>query len=396
MNKFEKLIEYIINDEDAKARELFHNIVVEKSRDIYEGIMQQEEVEGDETGQFGHEVSSLQHKMRDEEAVQEDGDDEDGAEDEQEFKLDGDDEAGDLEGPMDGAPEDEFGGAEGNPEEQEIEQKVMNIDTKMDELLAKFDSIMGEKEAGMEEPMGEPGMEEPMAMGEPEGGFPGEEHGVADEARMFEAEEDDCDHCGGKGCSHCEDDHVDEGKMPMKTVDGKKVPAFSADGKGANDLTKDKKDKEDKAKTESRQVPRTATELMREYAEKIKDMNLTGDSEGTAVGTGAKTGRTNVNTKYTGQQSGPDFGGKAVKASTEQVNQDGKTPTKANNEYNKGQTINPLAKQNVNTVPGKAGKAPVTTGHEYTKDAKGAEGQTTDGSVPVAKKSVQVQNTGKK
>ena len=42
MNKFEKLIEYIINDEDDKARELFHNIVVEKSRDIYENIMAQE------------------------------------------------------------------------------------------------------------------------------------------------------------------------------------------------------------------------------------------------------------------------------------------------------------------------------------------------------------------
>jgi len=30
MNRFEQLIEYVINDEDAKARELFHDIVVEK------------------------------------------------------------------------------------------------------------------------------------------------------------------------------------------------------------------------------------------------------------------------------------------------------------------------------------------------------------------------------
>ena len=35
MNKYEKLIEYIINDQESKARELFHEIVVEKSRDIY-------------------------------------------------------------------------------------------------------------------------------------------------------------------------------------------------------------------------------------------------------------------------------------------------------------------------------------------------------------------------
>jgi hypothetical protein len=43
MNKYEKLIEYIINDDDAKARALFHEIVVEKSRDIYESIMEEEQ-----------------------------------------------------------------------------------------------------------------------------------------------------------------------------------------------------------------------------------------------------------------------------------------------------------------------------------------------------------------
>jgi hypothetical protein len=42
MNRFEQLIEYVINDEEAKARELFHDIVVEKSRQIYENIMAEE------------------------------------------------------------------------------------------------------------------------------------------------------------------------------------------------------------------------------------------------------------------------------------------------------------------------------------------------------------------
>jgi len=36
---------------------------------------------------------------------------------------------------------------------------------------------------------------------------------------------------------------VGEGKMPMKTVNGKKVPAFAADGKGKNDLSKKKDSK---------------------------------------------------------------------------------------------------------------------------------------------------------
>jgi F0F1-type ATP synthase membrane subunit b/b' len=41
-SKFEQLIEYVINDEEQKARELFHDIVVEKSREIYENLMNEE------------------------------------------------------------------------------------------------------------------------------------------------------------------------------------------------------------------------------------------------------------------------------------------------------------------------------------------------------------------
>jgi hypothetical protein len=46
-------------------------------------------------------------------------------------------------------------------------------------------------------------------------------------------------------CSGMYESAMQEGKMPMKTVNGKKVPAFAADGKGKNDLTKKK------AKTEA-------------------------------------------------------------------------------------------------------------------------------------------------
>ncbi len=42
MNKFEQLIEYVINDEEQKARALFHDIVVGKSREIYENLMAEE------------------------------------------------------------------------------------------------------------------------------------------------------------------------------------------------------------------------------------------------------------------------------------------------------------------------------------------------------------------
>jgi len=44
-NKFEQLIELFIAEDEAGAKELFHDIVVEKSRDIYESLTDEEQVE---------------------------------------------------------------------------------------------------------------------------------------------------------------------------------------------------------------------------------------------------------------------------------------------------------------------------------------------------------------
>jgi hypothetical protein len=48
IDKFEQLIEYVVNDEEDKAKELFHEIVIEKSRTIYEDIMSEEELSEDD------------------------------------------------------------------------------------------------------------------------------------------------------------------------------------------------------------------------------------------------------------------------------------------------------------------------------------------------------------
>ena len=55
--KFEKLIDLIINENEEQARELFHDIVVEKSREIYESIMDEEMMEG-----FGEEDEGIDRK----------------------------------------------------------------------------------------------------------------------------------------------------------------------------------------------------------------------------------------------------------------------------------------------------------------------------------------------
>ena len=362
MNKFEKLIEYIINDEDQKARELFHTIVVEKSRDIYESIIEDEEaveeqVAGDQVGQMVDEISA-------EETMHEEGDD-----DSEEFSVDdagSDDEVGgDL--PADDMGGDDMGG------EASHDETVMNIDAKLDELLAKFDEIMGGDDMGGSDDMGGDDMGDEM---------PAEEPGM--------------DAMGGDDQSMDMDqgeEQFAEGKKPDADKDGIPDWADKKNGSGKSGSGKSGSGKSGSGKSgkpfESRK--QSTTELMREYVDKIQDMNLTGEAEGTAVGATGK--KTSVNSKsITGP--GADFGGKVVKASAGQECQDGTTPTKASNEYNKGQ--GEIKSGNVNKPGGTAGKSGFKTKEGDYSTEHGKEGQTTDGSVPVSKKSVQVQNTGKK
>ena len=42
--KFETLIDLIINENEEQARALFHDIVVEKSREIYESMMDEDDM----------------------------------------------------------------------------------------------------------------------------------------------------------------------------------------------------------------------------------------------------------------------------------------------------------------------------------------------------------------
>ena len=44
-NKFEEMLERLVNEDRAGAEELFHEIVVEKSRDIYETLLSEDDDE---------------------------------------------------------------------------------------------------------------------------------------------------------------------------------------------------------------------------------------------------------------------------------------------------------------------------------------------------------------
>jgi len=148
MNRFEQLIEYVINDEEAKARELFHDIVVEKSRQIYENIMAEEaEEELDEAAE-----EELDEAEDIEEAMGGDASDDliDDVEMEEEsdmnMEAEGDEEEMDLS--MDDG-EDEFSmDAEKGSSEPASKDDIMNLEDKLDQLMAEFEDLMGNDDMG--------------------------------------------------------------------------------------------------------------------------------------------------------------------------------------------------------------------------------------------------------
>lgn len=131
-SKFEALIEHILNDDETAARDLFHDIVVEKSREIYNNIVAEEEekeVEESTLSEFGMEDQS---------------DDLEGDIEADQSGLGVDDAEGEFGGDEVG---DEFGGEEGG--EEEIEDRVVDLEAALDELKAEFDKLMGDEEGDL-------------------------------------------------------------------------------------------------------------------------------------------------------------------------------------------------------------------------------------------------------
>jgi hypothetical protein len=136
--KFEQMLEHLINEDQERAKELFHDIVVEKSREIYESLLAED-----------FEDSELGEAQDDEEEVDE------GMEDEVEENFGMEMEAG-ADHEMGGDPaddmmsdigmDDEFGGEEGGEEEGDIEDRVVDLEDALDELKAEFEQLMAGEE----------------------------------------------------------------------------------------------------------------------------------------------------------------------------------------------------------------------------------------------------------
>ena len=154
MNRFEQLIEYVINDEEQKARELFHDIVVEKSRQIYENLMA-EEAEEDLDEAAEEELDEAEEDDLDEGmAMGGDAADDliDNVETEEEMSMESEDDAdAEFDDEAEEAGDDLTHDIEGMHDESEAATKddIMNLEDKLDQLMAEFEAAMGGDDMGM-------------------------------------------------------------------------------------------------------------------------------------------------------------------------------------------------------------------------------------------------------
>lgn len=177
--KFEKMLELLINEDRDAAEELFHEIVVEKSRDIYEGLLEadlededdDEEIEEASEEDDEDEIEESTDEELDEFAVEADPMGGDPADDMiGDIEMgDGDDEGGDMDMDDDG---EEAG-------DDEVEDRIEDLEDALDELKAEFEAMMG----------GTDGDEGDMDMDM--GGEEGEEEEAEEEAFNFESADAD-------------------------------------------------------------------------------------------------------------------------------------------------------------------------------------------------------------
>jgi hypothetical protein len=194
-NKFEKMLELLVNEDKAAAQELFHEIVVEKSRDIYESLLE-DEAEVDEA--TDEEVDETTDEDLDE------SDDEDEDEDDLEENFDLDTFEVEADDDMGGDPTDDMmadlgmddegeEGDEDEGEEGDVEDRVEDLEDALDDLKAEFEKMMAGDEGDDEGDMDMDAEEEPE-----------------EESFAFEASDEEVEEAADEEVEEAADEEVEE------------------------------------------------------------------------------------------------------------------------------------------------------------------------------------------
>ena len=156
-SKFEQMLELLINEETDKAKELFHDIVVEKSREIYESLLAEDFNEDVMPGEM--DPNAPQGGEGELSAPEAEGMDD---------EFSGDDATDDMSGDIEG--DDAEAGDDvtlSGDEVTDLQDRVVDLEDALDSLRDEFESLMGGEEGDMgpeEEPeMGMDDGEDEMA-----------------------------------------------------------------------------------------------------------------------------------------------------------------------------------------------------------------------------------------
>jgi hypothetical protein len=149
-NKFEQLLDYLVNEEMDKANELFHEIVVEKSREIYENMIAEEaDEELTKEAQDDDMDESMDEPVEEETTLEIGGDSGDNfvnkTMDPMAMGMDGEDD--ESEPGMDG----DLGGMGGGS----LEDKVFDLEAEFEKLQADFAALKGDEKSEPEHNDGE-------------------------------------------------------------------------------------------------------------------------------------------------------------------------------------------------------------------------------------------------
>ena len=145
-NKFEQMLELLVNENKEAAQELFHEIVVEKSRDIYESLLEDEDDVEEATDEEVDESDEDLDEADDEEVDESDEDlDENFSLDS--FEVEGDDDMGgdptdDMMADLGMDDEGEEGDMDDEGEEGDVEDRVEDLEDALEDLKAEFEKMM--------------------------------------------------------------------------------------------------------------------------------------------------------------------------------------------------------------------------------------------------------------
>jgi len=165
VDKFQQMLEYLVNEDTARAEDLFHEIVVEKSRQIYENLLQEEQDE--EVDEADDEEVDESDDDELDESYDEEVDEADDEEVDENFNLDefevegepemdmdmgmmGGDASDDMEMDMDDEEGDMDMDADMDGDEPVTQDDIKDLEAELADLKAEFEQMLAGEEGDMD------------------------------------------------------------------------------------------------------------------------------------------------------------------------------------------------------------------------------------------------------